>query len=334
MSNIDLKITQVNKQEFKNLQASQLTLSFKGKSTSDVLINTLRRLALDHVPTYAFPPELMTIDKNTSVFNNDYMRLRLSNTTIPNLVVKPYFLEDKYLDIESFADTDIEKHPDDKSLIELYISGTNNTSDIMAVTTEHAKVFVDGEQVEKFDKNYPDLFVELKPGETFNCRCVATLSNGFYNNLWAAAGCAYFNDISEDEYHLIIESTGQMDEYEILHKSCRIMKEKIKLTAKLIKEQYDPKTFEENNMMRLELVNEDHTLGGIVNDILQNNPNVLFSGLSKPSLLVDVIVILFQTVDKKSPLDCLDETFAYITKLFDNIEDQIEKLGKKYIKYL
>lgn len=332
MNPINIKITQVHKQEFKNLQAGQLVLLFKGSSVNCVVVNTLRRLSEDYIPTYALSSDNITIEKNTSIFNNDYMRLRLSQITIPNILIKPFFLEDKYWMDVDFKNPDREKHPDDKKLLELYVNATNNTGDVMNVTTEHVKIYEDGVELDKFDPDYPHLIIQLRPNQAFKCRCVGILSIGLINNIWAAAGNAYYKEISDTEYQFTIESQGQMDEYEILHKSCRALKEKIKITKKLIADTYDPAVYDGVSVMKLELENEDHTLGGIINDSLQNNKNVLFSGLSKPNLLIDTVVIVFQTV-KNNPIQYLNESLDYATKLFDEIEDQFEKLGSNHIKY-
>lgn len=49
MQPIDIKIKQISKQEFKNLQSSQLTLELSGKTVTTALVNTLRRLSYDYV---------------------------------------------------------------------------------------------------------------------------------------------------------------------------------------------------------------------------------------------------------------------------------------------
>ena len=90
MSNFDLKIVQIHKQEFKNLQNSQLVLEISGDNSNYTLVNTLRRLALDYIPTYAFPKETILIEKNNSIFDNDYMSLRLSQMT--PLKIKLFYL--------------------------------------------------------------------------------------------------------------------------------------------------------------------------------------------------------------------------------------------------
>ena len=44
--------------------------------------NTLRRTILEHVPMFGFHPRQIKISNNTSVFNNDYIKLRISNIPI------------------------------------------------------------------------------------------------------------------------------------------------------------------------------------------------------------------------------------------------------------
>jgi DNA-directed RNA polymerase subunit L len=334
MSNIDIKIKEVSKQEFKNLQASQLSIELYGKTVSLALVNTLRRLAYDYVPTYAFPNELITIDKNVSIFDNDYMRLRLSEITIPKISNKVNYLTEKYWKNIDFANPEREKHPDDNKILELYINVINDTKDIMNVTTEYVRIFENGAEVQhKFDPKFPLLLIQLRSGESFSCQCVAALSIGKVNHIFSAAGNAYFDDRLEEKdtkytkYTLTLESQGQISEYETLYKSCIVMKEKLGETKKLMKKQYDSPMVKESTTLQIELTNEDHTLGNIINDFLQDHTEVLFSGISKPSLLIDTMVITLATI-KKNPLIPIIETIDYLVKVFDNIQSQIKKIGK------
>lgn len=327
MDPIDIKIKEINKREFKNLQSSQLTLEISGKSAGEVVVNTLRRLSYDYVPTYAFPSELITIDKNISVFDNDYMRLRLSEITIPKISTNVSYLDDKYWRNVDFSNPGREKHQDDNKVIELYVNANNDTKENMNVTTEHVKVFENGVELKgKFDPKYPCLIVQLRPGGVFNCRCLAALSIGKNNHIFCAAGNAYFDEESPGKFNLTLESQGQLDEYEILYKSCFVMKEKLKQTKELTKSHVI-----DGNELKLELMNEDHTLGYMLNDFLQNNVDLVYSGISKPNLLTDRMVIIMMSSKRKNPLIVLQETIDHTIKLFDNIQNQIKKLGN--IKY-
>jgi DNA-directed RNA polymerase subunit L len=78
--------------------------------------------------------------------------------------------------------------------------------------------------------------------------------------------------------------------------------------------------------------NEDHTLGNLLNEYLQENKNVLYSGLSKPNLVVDTIIIKFETI-KNDPLKIFFETIKHLELIFNDIEKKIEKIGGKFINY-
>lgn len=327
MDPIDIKIKEISKQEFKNLQSSQLTIELSGKSVNEVVVNTLRRLAYDYVPTYAFPSELITIDKNISIFDNDYMRLRLSEITVPKISTNVHYLEDKYWRNIDFSNPGRDKHPEDNKVIELYVNANNDTKENLNVTTEHVKVFENGVELKgKFDPKYPCLIIQLRPGGIFSCRCLAALSIGKNNHIFCAAGNAYFDESSPGKFNLTLESQGQIDEYEILYKSCFVMKEKLKQTKELSKSHVF-----DGNELKLELMNEDHTLGYMLNDFLQNNGDIVYSGIAKPNLLTDRMVITMMSNKKKNPLVVLQETIDHTIKLFDNIQNQIKKLGN--IKY-
>lgn len=333
MEKIDVKVKELYKQDFQNLQSSQLILEISGKSVNNVVVNTLRRLVIDYIPTYGFASELLKIEANTSIFNNDMMKLRLSQITIPKINVPIAYLENKYWKGIEFSNPDREKHPDDTKLLEFYVTMKNNTTDNLNVTTNDAKVFLDGNELKnKFDKKYPCLLIQLRPSEQFSARCVAALSIGKNNNIFAAAANAYIDEISETSCKLTVESQGQISEYESLHKGCTILIQKLETVKSLILEQYDTPEIRNKQELKLVLENEDHMLGGILNDSLQNNRNIVFSGVSKPNLLIDTMVIKMKSMTK-NPLKPLIESIDYIIKLYTEIGKQIYNAGKKFIEY-
>lgn len=333
MSKVDIKIKQLNKQEFKDLQNSQLVLQISGETVNPSLVNTLRRICYDYVPTYAFPAELITIEKNKSVYNNDYMKCRLSQMTLPNIKNDIFFLEDKYWFNIDFKDPNRLRHPDDKKVIDIYCNVTNNTNDNINVTTEDIKIFENGDELKnKYDKKFPHLLINLRPSDTFSCKLTSALSIGKNNSIWAAAGNVYFEELEDKKYKLTVESQGQMDEYEILHKACRILKEKILITKKLLEEKYNKSSNDETKKIKIVLDNEDHTLGGIINEFLQENENIAYSGLSKPDLAIDSMEIEFMSF-KNNPIKPFMDTLDFIVKISDDMEKQFEKLGEKFINY-
>ena len=64
----------------KTLGDSRLDFKLSGKNIDHVIVNTLRRVALTDIPIYAF--KNFNISKNTSVFNNNYLKLYISNIPV------------------------------------------------------------------------------------------------------------------------------------------------------------------------------------------------------------------------------------------------------------
>lgn len=332
MEKIDVKIVELEKLSFKGFQLSKLTLELSGKTVNEVLSNTLRRLGNDCIPTYAFVKETIIITENTSIFNNDRMRLRIEQMTIPNIENNIIYLEDKYWRTTDYSNLGREKHEDDTKILEMQINVTNETNDIMNVTTNEAKYYEDGEELgQVYDKNYPHLIIQLRPKEVFKCRAVAQLGVGERNNIWAAAATGYHEEIGKQKYKLMIESQGQMDEYDILYRGCLILKQKLDIIKYIIGNKYTSTTIMAEKMIEIRLDKTDHTLGNIINTYLQENKNIAYAGLSKPDLLINEMVIKIISV-KPNPLEPFFETIDYVIKLFTEIEKQIYQLGKNFIK--
>ena len=76
ISNVNLKVLDWDKE----MNNSRLELNLKGKNLNYVVLNTLRRTIFSDVPIYAF--DKITINKNTSIFNNNYMKLRIENLPV------------------------------------------------------------------------------------------------------------------------------------------------------------------------------------------------------------------------------------------------------------
>lgn len=327
MNKVDVKISQLHKQEVKGLQCSQLVLEFSGHSVNSTVVNTFRRLALDYVPTYAFTPETINIEENNSIFNDDYMRLRLAQLTVPNITVPVTYLPDRYWREIDYADPERERHQDDKANYELYINKVNSTTDVMNVTTNDVVILDNGKEIYRFDKQYPHLLIQLRPKEVFKCHARAVLGIGKRNDIWAAAADAYYEDISPTKYNLTVESQGQLDEYEILIKGCDILTAKMDEIRKLIHEKYNTTEIKNQNLLHLSLVHEDHTTANIINEFLQIHPGIAFAGLSKPDLLQEEMVIKFRSV-KENPIKPLIETIDFVVELTDSIKKQLAKLAK------
>jgi DNA-directed RNA polymerase subunit L len=331
---IDINIEEVEKQETNGLEYSYLILKLKGSDVNPILVNTLRRVMLNNIPTYAFASECIQIEQNTSVFNNDQMRVRLTQLPIIKTRMDLSYLEDKYwLDV-NYTDPEREKHPSEQN-IQIYISATNTDDNIRNVTTNDVQYYENNIKIEsKYNKQYPIVLIQLRPREVFNCKLKAVLGTGERNIIWAGAGNVYYN-IDGDEAVLNIESHGQFDEYELFWKACRFMQYKLSDMKKLIFDKYEKNILKNETLQSVELSldNESHTFGSIITDVLQDRDDVIYAGVGKRNELIKQITISVKYKSALSnPLEPVMQSIDVVIERMKFLENKIVKLGKKYIK--
>jgi DNA-directed RNA polymerase subunit L len=329
-----IKLIELSKQKFEGLKASQLVLEFSGKGINSSIVNTLMRLSLDDVPTYGFIKDSINIEKNTSIFDNDYMKNRLEQFTIPNIKVPIEYLHlDYWLDVD-YSDPERLKHSDDTKTVELVIHALNDTTgktdtdeDILNVTTDWAKYYEDNVEIKnKFDKKYPALIIKLKPGQEFKCNMKGVLGCGRRNDIWAAAANSYFETDDDKTFKFTIESQGQLDEYKILYNSCIVVQEKLKEIKEKLERNVNVLS-KDDKQLHIFLENETQTMGNIINEALQDSNNIKFSGLSQPDGLVDEILIKLESV-KPNPLKYVFEIFEDLSAVFKDLQSKFKKMGK------
>jgi DNA-directed RNA polymerase alpha subunit len=167
MSKLDAKILLKKKQSSINGFNNNYTLFIiKGQDINYITINTLRRVILTLVPTFAFDPENIIIEKNTSVYNNDYMKLRLSSIPLINssyesnkmIIKNDSSILHKVLELEEEANianyenkntlTKEEENQKKENLkklldnLQIIIEAKNDKSDIISITTETSVKFI------------------------------------------------------------------------------------------------------------------------------------------------------------------------------------------------
>lgn len=302
----------------KNLEKDKILFNFKGSNIDNSSINTLRRIILSEIPTYAIPKYNIHIEKNTSVFDNDHMNLRISMLRIPNIKndVNYFHKDGKY----------------NQNKIEIYLNVVNNNPNILNVTTNDLTVYIDGTDIENpFDKEYPDLIIKLKSLEEFKFRATAVLGKASMHDLWAAATPCYFTEISENEYDFQFESLGQLTHKEILKKACAIIVEKLEEIETLIGDNYNDSSLDKTKKIILILENENHTMGNLITTALQNNPNVEYAGFKKDHMLINEITIRIDTINY-NPLKSFFETISKLKTLYNKTIQNIDALDIKKIK--
>jgi DNA-directed RNA polymerase subunit L len=344
-NNINIKVRQVSKQKFSGIERSELVVELNGSDMNTVIGNTFRRVCFDDVPGYAFPKELIQIEGNTSrAFDNDQMKLRLSQLPILNVKQDLFFLHPKYWKNVNLSDPKREKHPEEK-IIEAYVNIHNNSAEIMRVTTKNMKVYVDGKESDMYSEIEPILLIELKPNQTFKCAMKGALGVPENNAIWMPIANAFANYIDQDDdvlkdkslknsVHslsgnnclLTIQSSGQTDEYEILIKACQLINSKLESIKDEISNQVKLKKLTPSNVMIFELENEDHTICNLIDNKLKEHIDVIYSGYNVPDLQVKLGIIKVMFSEKiKSPLDPLFETIEYLQNLFKHLEKEFTK---------
>ena len=325
MEPVNIKVEKVLKQNRDGLQKSKLVIKITGKSATNAIVNSLRRIALDNIPTYAFCDSSINIEKNSSIFDNDYMRNRLSMVTVPNLKVPIYYLRDEYWKNIDYADPNRSKDPDDKMIYEMYVNATNDGHDIMNVTTNEAEFFKDGDkQLNVFSQEYPCLLVQLKSGQSFKAQCRLVLGVGKRHCCWSAASNSFFEEV-DDGFKFTVESMGQLDEVDIMVKACAYMKERLSETKDLLLSKYNTPDITNGKQLLLVLDNETHTVGNVLGEALQINNDTVYCGTARPDLLLDQIKIKMLT-KTTNPLLVVGKSIDYLVSLYDNMQKQFSAM--------
>jgi DNA-directed RNA polymerase subunit L len=235
----DIQIKVIDFAKIDNSYNNFLILNFSGSDINNVIINTLRRVIMELVPIYAFETSNIEISKNTSIYNNDYMRLRLSNFPVysidnnietikqsANLEYEANIskFEKKIEDINIIAEKEQAYKLEKAQNFIININCKNTTSEILSVTTSHKDIRY-YYQTKMISTPYirPLLILKLKPGEEFIGSLTSTLGISLSNsNFMPTSVCAY-EEVSENSFNFNIESLKQLTEIEIIIRACQII---------------------------------------------------------------------------------------------------------------
>jgi len=308
MSNSDIKIKEILYEKY-----DQLHIEFSGKDVNHVIMNTLRRIIIQHIPVYAFDNSTISITKNTSVYNNDVLRLRLSHFPITN-INKPDTIK-YYTNIinNELDDDELEK-------LNMYVDKKNNNIDILNITTDDADFSNNNNKISNIYKN-PLLIVKLKQNEEIKLSASSILDIGKKNIKHSPVSICVYEEINDNKFIFKLESKGQIEEYDIIKRACKILIIKLELIEKHI-ESFDIDLNQNNGKLVFE--NEDHTIGNFLNRYLQNHNDILFSGYKMDHLLIDNTSINYITNDvkdiKKILFECISKAKKDINAIIKNIK--------------
>jgi DNA-directed RNA polymerase subunit L len=357
MSKIDAIIVIKKKQKSINgFNNNNVLFTINGKDINYITLNTLRRVILTLVPTYAFDPENIIIEKNTSVYNNDYMKLRLSSIPLINQSYEPNkmiikndsSILEKVLELEEEANTinnenknSLTKEEETKKKekfkkifdnLQINIDAKNDTNDIISITTDSVKFTIDNKQIKTIYPN-PILVLKLKPeqsrlhikGEEFKATCISSLNIPLKHANYLSCLCSY-EEADPNKFELKICSFRQISEEAIVNHACKIIIMKLeKIKEKIIndiKKQNNDKALIE---AKLTIVNENHTMGNLITRVIQDHPDIEFCGYNVDHLYVNELTLRYKT-NGKSIIDILETSINYLINLYNHLIKQIEKL--------
>lgn len=301
----------------KNIGATKLIFNIKGEDINEVVLNTLRRTILESVPIYNF--DIFNFEKNTSVFHNTYMELRLKNMPIwgiDNNIV--FYKESKEPNnIHEDSDEELEfitnEHIDTSTLKQLtmYINFKNNSNNIVTVSTESAKFYFAQEQI---NNPYPIHIpiIKLQPNQEISFSAITNINIEKNNAVYSPCSICLFKHKSDNDYDFILESRGQITEKRIIYVAIQNI---IKNMNNILKEL---KTHTYENEGTIIINKENHTMGNLIAKGLQQHNNIDFAGYNMPHPLSNIIHIHYK-INKINIIQAIEDVIEYYTDLYNQI---------------
>jgi len=322
-------------QDLLDKKDSRLELTLEGKDINHVVINTLRRVGMTDVPIFSF--DEIEITENKSVFNNDYMRLRIKNLPVPNIKNDIIYLEDKkttnLLDTSNIiqeenaeiaiGDDNIDYNEvreiveDTYDMITMFLDIQNDEDKIRNVTTDDCKFYKNGQEIDNIYKD-PQLLTKLKKDQKLKFSAISNLGKEKISSLYSPVSILTYKEINDNKFQMILESRGQITEYRTLYVAAMNIIQKMESIMDLI-----PKD-DDNMEGEIHSNNLDHTYGNLIVNGLLNHKDIEFAGYSKPHLL-DSKVIIKYILKKNTIYNVLQDVSQYYIKLYTKLSKNFDK---------
>lgn len=311
----------------KELFNSRLEIDISGKDIDYAVVNTLRRIILSEVPCLSF--NNIEISENTSVFNNNQIKLYLQNIPVvgvKNIPIK--YKKKKIVDDEAEEDEELEQLLGDEiendtetndleetSLenMTLYLQYHNNSSEIKSVTTEDCKFYYMGKEIKSPYPN-PIIIIKLQPNQKIKLTAKSVLGIEKEDGKNSLVSVCAFNEITDNKFKFFLESRGQIKEQEIIKRACYVINRKLEKLQKIF-----PKiTMKEGE---IKIPKEKHTIGNLISHGLNLLKETKYSTYYQKHSLDNEIFIKFsfdKEYDVKSLVQKVCKNYQQIFKDIDN----------------
>jgi DNA-directed RNA polymerase subunit L len=316
----------------KTLGSSRLEFKVAGSNIDYIVNSSLRRTILSEIPTYAF--YTFKFEKNTSVFNNNYIKLRLMNIPVWYIENNITFFEPENDDSKiSNDDEDIREdymiNQEDYSVEEkvnttnikqltMYINFKNKTKDIITATTDNAKFYYNEKLIDSPYKT-PIPLVDLQPEQEIAFSAISKLGIEEENAIFSPVSVCYYKMINDNEFDFIIESRGQLKEHRIINVAIDNIIKRMNSFLKLLK---DTKIDDKLEGV-INVNNEGHTLGNIISRGLQQHNNISFAGYRLVHPLAKKLEILYKMKKSSKIINIIEDVINYYIEIYTQIKDKI-----------
>lgn len=364
---ISVKLLDQN-DEKDGLETSMCVLEFSGKDINYVITSTIRRVIMSLLPTYAFHINNMKFNKNTSVFNNDYLGLRFSNypiyfkkdinkkyidlkklnevsvispsSTIDNFQILEYKANLGSAEIDRTAEITEKVNINDNLTIVINVKNTSNVVMDVMTNTHGVKFYYKSEQISHI-YNVPLLLVQLQPDQELSCTMISDLNIAMYHATYRPCSLCYVtesrNENNEPLFKFKLMSKRQISEKDMFIRACKIIKQKTLHAKKIFQENITKYKLKDNNI-HTDDITSHYRIGRI---IIEGEQHTMGNLLSK--YLQDNKNIRYAGYKVNHPnintceiyyeseiniLDVIEEVSNTIIDIYDNIQTQIENLGE------
>lgn len=338
INKINIKLIENNKE----LGNSRLEFNLSGSNIDYIVCNTIRRTILSDIPIYAFNE--FKFEKNTSIFHNNYLKLRFRQIPIWNIDNKLDFIDsvkdnhvvsdinDNNNELEDEVELETENIIDSSTLkqMTMYVNYKNKTNNIYTVTTDDAKFYYEQKLI-KSPYKVPIPLVKLQEGQEIVFSAITNIGTEHMNAMYSAVciiGYKQNDDTIEcKDVNFFLESRGQLSEKRILNVALINIEKKLKNFLKIIKETVE-KNINKESLEGVIVVNdEDHTLGNLISRGMQQHKKISFAGYNMPHPLATKFQLHYKLTDNKDNIkDIIEDVVNYYIELFDDIKKGINSM--------
>ena len=307
---------------------TRLELNLSGMNVSHPLVNSIRRTALSDLPIYCWNT---SITKNTSVFHNNYMKNRIRAIPVIGIDNKNVFLKSKLEEDEedeednflAFDNVDInsqEESVDTSSLnnINMYLDFTNDTKEIVTVSTDDCTFYYKGKKITNPYKN-PIPIVKLQANQHIKLSSVSELGSELKDTAeYSACSIFSYEMLNDTNFNVFVESRGQINEKDIIIRSIENLKKQLLELNNSISDK--------NEMVgTLKVGEQDHTLGNLIAYYALKDKSVDMFSYNLPHPLDRVIHFNYR-LNKGEVKDVFSRTTNVVIKDLDSILVQVQKI--------